>query len=73
MPWARVEVVNVAWPAASRSPLFRVVAPSRNVTVPVGVPGETLATVAVNVTDWPVTDGFGAETRVVVLGAAITD
>lgn len=53
-------------------PVPRVVVPSMNETVPVGVPGETLVIVAVNVTDWPVTEGLGAETRVVVVGAETT-
>ncbi len=72
VPWASAAVVNVAWPAASSGPVPSVVVPSMNVTVPVGVPGETLVTVAVNVTDCPVTDGLGAETRAVVVGAETT-
>jgi hypothetical protein len=40
------------------------VAPSLKVTVPVGVP--VPVTVAVNVTDWPKTDGFTLETSTVV-------
>ncbi|MFZ1736665.1 MAG: hypothetical protein WAT83_01920, partial [Sphingorhabdus sp.] len=44
------------------------VTPSKNVTVPVGVatPGETGATVAVKVTDWPKTDGLAFEVTLVV-------
>ena len=44
------------------------------VTVPVGVPlpEPEAATVAVNRTDWPKTDGFGPETTVVVLLALLT-
>ena len=59
MPAASEEVAKVAPPDASVA-VPKVVAPSRNVTVPVGVPapGETALTVAVNVTDWPNTDGF---------------
>ena len=43
------------------------VVPSLKITVPVGVPtpGETAATVAVNVTDWPETDGLAEEAKVV--------
>lgn len=39
----------------------RLVRPSRNVTVPVGVPepGAVALTMAVAVTDWPKTLGFG--------------
>jgi hypothetical protein len=46
-----------------------VVVPSLKFTVPPGVPapGATTATVAVNVTDWPKTDGFTLETSVVVV------
>ena len=45
------------------------VAPSRKFTVPAGLPapGATTATVAVNVTLWPKTDGFADEARVVVV------
>ena len=44
-----------------------VVAPSLNVTVPVGVPapGRSTVTVAVNVTDWPKTEGLAEEVSVV--------
>jgi hypothetical protein len=66
-------VVNVAVPPDS-VPVPRVVVPSRNVTVPVGVPapGETAATVAVNVTLWPNTDGFREDARLVVVFALLT-
>src|SRR5689334_15022701 len=52
-------VVKVAWPEL-RLPVPNVFVPSLNVTVPVGVPapGATALTVAVNVTDWPDTDGL---------------
>ena len=62
------ELLNVATPALS-VPVPRVVAPSLNVTVPVAVPlpGATAATVAVNVTDWPNTDGFTEDVKVVVV------
>jgi hypothetical protein len=42
-----------------------VVLPSLKVTVPVGV-AEVPVTVAVNVTDWPESDGFKLEVNVVV-------
>jgi len=47
------------------------VAPSLNVTVPLGVPvaGATGLTAAVNVTAWPNTDGFADEVTVVVVAA----
>jgi hypothetical protein len=52
----------------------RVAAPSRKVTVPVGVPdpGATALTVAVNVTAWPNTDGSAEEISLVVLVALLT-
>ena len=45
-----------------------------NVTVPVGVPapGATAATVAVNVTDWPDTEGLTEDATVVVVSALLT-
>ena len=43
----------------------------RNSMLPVGVPTEPEA-VPVKVTDWPVTDGFTDEPRVVVLAAVET-
>ena len=47
----------------------KVVAPSRKVTVPVGMPviGATGLTVALNVTDWPNTDGLVPDTTSVVV------
>jgi hypothetical protein len=50
------------------------VAPSLKMTEPVGVPvpGELALTVAVNVTDWPETDGFVPETTEVELFALLT-
>src|SRR2546425_1198267 len=45
------------------------VAPSRNVTVPVGTPAAEV-TVAVRVTACPVVEGFGVEVKVVVVAAA---
>src|SRR5262249_61580713 len=52
----------------------RPVVPSREVTVPVGVPapGATAATVAVKVTDCPNTVGFVADTTVALLLALLT-
>ena len=50
------------------------VAPSKNVTAPVGVPvaGDTGLTVAVSVTAWPVADGFGVDVRLVLVLPALT-
>ena len=58
-PGSSAEVLNAAWPEASTDTEdASTVAPSRKVTDPVGVP-EPDVTVAVKVTDWPNTDGFG--------------
>ena len=59
MPITKEELEKVALPEESVA-VPKVATPSRNATVPVGVPtpGETALTVAVNVTDWPNTDGF---------------
>ncbi len=73
-PTVNALVANVAWPVASRLPLPRVLVPSRNVTVPVGVPvpGGFTVTVAVKVTDWPKTDGLTDDVSVVVVAAPPT-
>jgi len=48
--------------------------PLKNVTEPVGVPlpGAFAVTVAVNVTDWPKTDGLAEETTEVVVLSWLT-
>ena len=55
-------------------PVPSTAAPSRNVTVPVGVPepAPESATVAVNVTLPPTTDGLTDEMRLVVVAAFAT-
>ena len=65
-----VEVVKVAWPEL-RVLVASEVAPSLNVTVPVGVPtpGATTATVAVKVTDCPKQAGLSEEISVAVVFA----
>ena len=69
MPDVSEEVLYVACPEPFRVPVPSVVAPSLNVTVPVGVPVPELgATVAVNITDCPTVDGFAEEIRVVMVG-----
>src|SRR5260370_1296918 len=64
---ASADVVKVAMPLLS-VPVPIGLPPSRNVTVPVAVPdpGATGDTVAVNVTDWPKTEGFAEEATAVV-------
>jgi len=69
-----VVVENVAVctpPTVVRVPDPSVVAPSLKSTVPVGspAPGLTAATVAVNVTDCPNTEGLSDEASVVVVDA----
>lgn len=73
MATVSAEVENVADPPL-RVPVPSVVAPSLNVTVPVGVPlpGATTAMVAVNVTDCPKTDGFADEMTIVVVLGTLT-
>ena len=76
MEWAameRVEVVKVAWPEL-RVSVASEVAPSLNVTVPVGVPlpGELAVTLAVKVTDWLKTEGLAEETKAVVVASLLT-
>ena len=72
-PTDNVEVVKVAMPPDT-APVPRVVTPSKNVTVPDGLPapGATTATVAVNVTLCPEIDGFSDEAIVVVVLALFT-
>src|SRR5438093_7705715 len=69
LPTLRLEVAHVATPAASAcapQPVIEL-APSLKFTVPLGVPapGAVAFTVAVNVTDWPNTDGLADELRLV--------
>jgi hypothetical protein len=68
-PAVRLTVVKVATPEPFKVPVPIVVAPSLNVTVPVGVGAPTTvpATVAVNVTGPPTVDGFALEVSVVVV------
>jgi hypothetical protein len=69
-PTLNDDVVKDATPPASVD-VPRNVAPSKIATVPLGVPapGETAATVAVNVLACPKTDGSGLEVSVAVVDA----
>jgi hypothetical protein len=69
-PNASAEVVNAATPEL-RPTVPRVVAPSRKVTVPVGVPPAPV-TVAVNVTGWPTTEGLVEDSKPAVIGLVLT-
>src|SRR5579871_2253353 len=73
-PAASEAVVNVAVSALPSALVAKVTLPSRNVTVPVGVPapGATGVTVAVSVTDWPNVEGLGTTLNPVVVEAGIT-
>jgi hypothetical protein len=74
LPTARADVVKVATPAPLSVPAPIGLPPSRKVTVPVGVPapGATGETVAVNITDWPETEGLTDEVTAVVVFALLT-
>jgi hypothetical protein len=65
------DVLNVATPDPFKVPVPIVAAPSLNVTVPVGVPGDPV-TVAVNVTDWPYVEGLGEDVTLVVVAFLMT-
>jgi hypothetical protein len=66
-------VETVAVPAPERLAVPKVIVPpSRKVTVPVAVPENCGATVAVNVTVWPNTDGFVELVTVVMVDALFT-
>jgi len=68
LPTTNVDVASDALPLL-RFTTPNVVAPSMNVTVPVGtpVPGATGLTVAVSVTVCPITDGLGRAVKLVVV------
>ena len=72
-PATSVEIVKLATPAAS-VPVPSVVEPSRNTTLPVGVPapGVVAPIVAVNVTAWPKVDGARFDATVAEVEAWFT-
>ena len=61
----------MAWADPFTVPVPILVAPSKNVTVPVGTGGPAGEIVAVNVIDCPNVDGFNDEAKVVVLPDAV--
>lgn len=69
-PTVRTEVTYTAGPLEGSATLSDVVVPSKNVTVPVGVPlpGGVTVTVAVKVTESPKFDGLRVEVTAVVSG-----
>jgi len=74
-PTDNAEVLSVATPEPSSIPVPSVVEPSMNVTVPVGTPepGALAATVAVNVTDCPKTEGMADDETELVVADWFTD
>src|SRR4051812_33714600 len=70
-------VEKMATPLPLTAPVPWTLVPSTNLTEPVGVPapGATAVTVAVNVTDWPKTDGdaIGASAVVVLAGLTVCE
>src|SRR5712691_10846520 len=74
LPTLSVAVFRAAVPPLSVTALPRLLAPSLNWTVPVGVPapGETALTVAVKVTLSPDTDGFSDDVTPAVVDALLT-
>ena len=71
VPAGSAEVLNVTAPSV-RDRVFSAVVPLKKVTVPVAVPLNCGATLAVKVTGCPEFDGFGEETSVVVVVASPT-
>src|SRR5437660_3254296 len=73
VPLLSVVVERLAWPPLSGA-VPSCVAPSKNATVPVGVPapGATTATAAVSVTAWPGVAGDGLAVRDDVVAALFT-
>ena len=74
VPFFKLEIEKVPCPDAFKVLEPSVLVPSLNVTVPVetAVPGALATTVAVNVTDWPLIDGFCDEITVVVVASLFT-
>src|SRR5258707_15205402 len=80
LPMVRLEVLKLAvvvLPAVLSVPWPRLVAPSENVTTPVGVatavlPGALIVTVAVKVTACPDADGLAEEATTVLVPALPT-
>jgi hypothetical protein len=71
-PAASELVVKVACALPLSAPVPSVVAPSLNVTVPVGVKPLVLVTVAVKVIDWPKTELGADELTLEVVAAELT-
>jgi hypothetical protein len=74
MTWTPTEGLATGMLGAETGAVPRLVFPSKNCTVPVGVPapGETTETVALKVTGWPYTDGFAEDLTAVLVRAVLT-
>jgi hypothetical protein len=74
VPAVSAEVASVAAPLLFSDPVPSAVVPSKNVTVPVGVPvpGAIAVKVAVSVTIPPATEGFTSAVSAVAVEACIT-
>jgi hypothetical protein len=70
VPCVSVEVAQVAAPLESATDVQIAVDPSRNVTLPVGVPALP-ETDAVKVTPWPTVEGFAEEASETVAVASV--
>jgi hypothetical protein len=68
LPLLSFEVLKVAFPDPSTVMVAILVAPSRNVTTPDGVPLEEL-TSALKVTSWLTVDGSGLDVKATVVGS----
>src|ERR1700689_3241362 len=72
-PTASVDVVNVAVSVGLLTVVVAmIVLPSLNFTVPSGLPPNWPATVAVNLTDWFLVDGFTDDVTTIVMLALFT-
>ena len=74
LPTDSEAILSVAWPEASSAALPKLVAPSKKVTVPLGVPaaGATATTVAVRVMACPDSDGLTDVMNAVAVDPAFT-
>ena len=74
LPSASLDVANEACPVASSATVASFLVPSMNAAFPDGIPppGAFAVTVAVNVTEWPLTDGFLEEVSAVALLSFVT-
>ena len=74
LPTKSADVEKGAVPEPSKKPVPRVANPSMNVTDPVGMPkpGKFAVTLAMNVMNWPKTDGLGEDVTIEVEASPLT-